>query len=84
MVPFAPGMAFPQRSVEVIGFALPVHVYPVATPGQPVTDGSGMQGDVGAAMLQQNPVVIPSASTVPCPHVSVESICGGMAPPTHE
>ena len=84
VVPFAWGMAFPQSRVDVIGFALPVHVYPVATPGQPVTDGSGMQGEAGAIAVQQNARVIMSASSIPCPHVSVASVCGGVEAPTHE
>ena len=77
-------MALPQRSVDVIGFALPVHVYPVATPGQPVTDGSGMHGEAGGAGLQQYALVVLSASSIPCPQVSVESVCIGVAAPTHE
>jgi hypothetical protein len=59
-------------------------VYPVATPGQPVTDGSGMQGEGGAAALQQYAVVVLSTSSIPAPHVNVESVCIGVAPPTHE
>ena len=76
-------MAAPQRSVDVIGFAPPVHVYPVATPGQPVTDGSAAQAGAAAA-LQQYARVVLSASSIPCPHVSVASLCIGVAAPTHE
>ena len=85
--PFAAGMADPHRSDEVIGLAPPVQVYPVESPGQPVTVGSALHPVVGVGVvmvLQQNAWVVPSASAVPAPHESVASPCIGVMPPVHE
>ena len=46
-------MPAPQRSDDVIGLAPPVHVYPVASPGQPVTDGSVAHAGAAEAAPQQ-------------------------------
>jgi hypothetical protein len=54
VVPLAPAMAIPHRSVAVSGLAPPVHVYPSEPITQPVTDGSAAQPGAGAvAVLQQ-------------------------------
>jgi hypothetical protein len=43
-----------------------------------------MQGEAGAIAVQQYARVMWSASSIPCPHVSVASLCIGVAEPTHE
>jgi hypothetical protein len=42
-----------------------------------------MQGEAAIA-VQQYARVIMSASSIPWPHVSVASLCGGVEVPTHE
>src|ERR1019366_3308380 len=76
------GVPAPHES-DGSGTALPVQVVPLEGAAQPTVVSALQTEVVVEPEWQQEPIASALPVAAPAPHVSVASVCAGVAPPVH-